>query len=44
MFVRQVSSIKIFYIAVLRREKLREIKDTSPHNSEAVTAFQNFQL
>ena len=44
MFVRQVSPIKAFYIAVLRREKLREIKDTSLHNSEAVTAFQSFHL
>ena len=44
MFVRQVSPIKAFYIAVLRREKLREIKDTSLHNSEVVTAFQIFQL
>ena len=44
MFVRQASPIKIFYIAVLRREKLREIEDTSLRNSEAVTAFQSFQL
>ena len=44
MFVRQVSPIKIFYIAVLRMEKLKEIKDTSLRNSEVVTAFQSFQL